>query len=404
MTPGQTVAVALSGGVDSAVTAALLKAEGHTVFGLTMRLGPTSAQAVRDARRVADHLAIAHHVLDLEDAFQSAVVQPFADAYASGETPLPCAVCNRTIKFGALLDHARALGASLLATGHYVRCLPGPRGPEVHRAVDLSRDQSYFLFALPRDVLGIVRFPLGTMPSKTETRARARALGIPVDEKPDSQDLCFAPGGGHTDIVRRLRPEADQSGPIVDLEGRVLGQHRGLIHHTVGQRRGLGVGGTEEPLYVVRLEAEGQRVVVGPRAALAVTTFPVDGLNWLGDDPTLPAEGLPVRVKIRNAAPRSAARVTPGPSPATAWGGRVTPRAGAAFGRRGEGLGNRAREAGGGPFWGRKVRETGLLGLAAGAMSSARRERASRAAGLTVTPGVLPRPTRAGSGRAEGPA
>nr|WP_246135321.1 tRNA 2-thiouridine(34) synthase MnmA [Pararhodospirillum oryzae] len=307
------VAVALSGGVDSAVTAALLHAEGFDVIALTMDLGPASAGAVRDARRICDHLGLEHHVLNLAARFQESVVGPFADSYAEGQTPLPCAVCNREVKFGTLLEAARDKGADLLATGHYVRLSDGPEGPCLRRALDTHRDQSYFLFALPRAVLGSLRFPLGAMPGKDETRALAGRLGLPVERKPDSQDLCFCPQGDHASLVARLRPDASQPGPIVDTTGRVLGEHRGLIHHTVGQRRGLGLGGGP-PLYVVALEPEGRRVVVGPREALACRSFGLRALNWLGPGPGPALNGTPVRVKIRNAAPPVAATVHPLPA------------------------------------------------------------------------------------------
>lgn len=315
------IAVALSGGVDSAVTSRLLMDSGADVIGLTMRLvGGNVDNVVAGAAQVANALGIDHHVIDLADAFHDHVLAPFADAYASGLTPLPCALCNRAIKFGRLLDAAKDLGAEKLATGHYVRLQDGPDGPELHRAVNLIRDQSYFLFTLPQDRLGDVLFPLGGFASKDVTRQLARDFGLAVSQKPDSQDLCFAPKGDHRGVVLGLRPDAAQRGDIVDDQGRVLGTHTGLLDYTIGQRKGLGLGGVKgeddtAPLYVTRLEPSetGGRVVVGPREALARQDFPVTGLNWLAP----PRQQ--VLVKIRNLSPLMPARVeVSGDDPATA--------------------------------------------------------------------------------------
>ncbi|MFN3075900.1 MAG: tRNA 2-thiouridine(34) synthase MnmA [Alphaproteobacteria bacterium] len=305
----------MSGGVDSSVTAALLKEEGHQVVGVTLRLhgvGAASASAappggrtccggsdIGDAKRVADHLGIPHHVLDFTSVFQSEVIDPFADAYVRGETPVPCVACNQTVKFRDLLAVTRRLGADALATGHYVRREDGCAGPELHRAVDHGRDQSYFLFATTREQLHHLRFPLGGM-SKTETRRLADRLGLPVATKPDSQDICFVPEGDYGQLVRRLRPESQAVGEIVHVDGRVLGAHAGVAHYTVGQRRGLGIGGEAEPLYVVRLEADTRRVIVGPRSAAARECLWVNVVNWLGDGEGVPIEGLRVQVRLRS--------------------------------------------------------------------------------------------------------
>src|SRR5690348_1132837 len=271
------VVVAMSGGVDSSATAALLVDQGFDVVGITLQLYDHGAalakkgaccagQDIHDAARVAERLGIPHYVLDYESRFRREVIDDFADAYARGETPIPCVTCNRTVKFRDLLATAKDLGADALATGHYVRRVDGPRGPELHRAADDSRDQSYFLFATTRAQLSFLRFPLGGM-SKDETRALARRFDLPVAAKPDSQDICFVPTGSYGDLVAKLRPEANAPGEIVDERGNVLGRHDGIIHFTIGQRKGLGVAGGE-PLYVLRLDAALKRVVVGPRAAL----------------------------------------------------------------------------------------------------------------------------------------
>ena len=311
----------MSGGVDSSVTAALLVEQGYQVIGLTMQLYDhgtivagsrtcCAGQDIYDARRVADRLGIPHYVVDYESTFLADVMEAFADSYIAGETPVPCVLCNQTVKFRDLIQAARDLGAEFLATGHYVRRVEGSGGPELWRGADHGRDQSYFLFTLTGPQLDFLRFPLGEL-DKDETRALARRYGLAVAEKPDSQDICFVPDGDYARVVERLRPGVCEPGEIVDLEGRILGQHHGIIHFTVGQRRGLDIGGTAERLYVVRLDPARRQVIVGPRSALGRTAFSLRAVNWLGAGETLPAEGLACQVKVRNSFRPAAALVTP---------------------------------------------------------------------------------------------
>jgi tRNA-specific 2-thiouridylase len=311
------VVVAMSGGVDSSTAAALLKRQGHDVIGVTLQLydhaeavgrrgSCCAGQDIHDARRVADKLDIPHYVLDYEQRFRTRVMQAFADSYAAGETPIPCVSCNQHIKFRDLLDAALELGADLLATGHYIERRDGPRGPELYRARDAERDQSYFLFATTRAQLAALTFPLGAL-CKSEVRALARDLGLPIADKADSQDICFVPQGRYTDIVERLKPDAAESGEIVHVDGRVLGRHRGIIHYTIGQRRGLGIGGGA-PLYVVRLDPSRRQVVVGPRESLRTPALALRDVNWLGDAP-VGKEGLGVAVRIRSSAPLQPATI-----------------------------------------------------------------------------------------------
>jgi tRNA-uridine 2-sulfurtransferase len=314
------VVVAMSGGVDSSVTAALLVEQGFDVVGITLQLYDHGAatsrkgaccagQDIHDAARVAEALGIPHYVLDYENRFRAAVIDEFADTYLRGETPIPCVRCNETVKFTDLLATARDLGADALATGHYVRRVVGSLGPELHRAIDTERDQSYFLFATTRSQLEFLRFPLGDL-GKAETRALAKRFALPVAEKPDSQDICFVPSGSYARLVEKLRPGALSPGDIVDAEGRVLGRHDGVINFTVGQRRGLGVAGGDR-LFVVRIEPETRRVIVGPRSALAVQRVALGAVNWLGggSDEAAFRHGIEISVKLRSAQPPVAARL-----------------------------------------------------------------------------------------------
>ncbi|ACK50882.1 tRNA (5-methylaminomethyl-2-thiouridylate)-methyltransferase [Methylocella silvestris BL2] len=323
--PAQTrVVVAMSGGVDSSVVAALMKEQGYDVIAVTMQLydhgeaihrkgACCAGQDIQDARLVAARLDIPHYVLDYEERFREKVINPFSHSYATGETPIPCVSCNSEIKFADLFDTALDLGADVLATGHYVSTRSDEAGERVlHRAFDGARDQSYFLFATTRRQLQMLRFPLGDM-TKTDVRALARRFGLIVADKADSQDICFVPKGKYSDLIERLSPGAAVPGEIVHIDGRVLGRHAGVIHYTIGQRRGLGLGDANagEPLFVIKLDAAGARVVVGPREALATRRAHLRAVNWIGDGELgdLPREGADIFVQVRSTRPPVAGRL-----------------------------------------------------------------------------------------------
>lgn len=327
--PAETrVVVAMSGGVDSSVVAAQLKAEGYDVIGVTLQLYDHGAalkkkgaccagQDIHDARRVAERIGIPHYVLDYENRFRESVIEEFADAYLAGATPVPCIRCNERVKFRDLLQTARELDADCMATGHYIRRLDGPDGAELHMAADPDRDQSYFLFSTTQEQLDFLRFPLGGLACKAQTRALAAEHGLIVADKPDSQDICFVPEGNYAAVIEKLRPGAAEPGDIVDLDGNVLGRHRGVIHYTIGQRRGLGIGGLGDPLYVVRLDPELRQVIVGPRTALATRIVPVAEVNWLGEGAFAARPETEIMVRIRSTRPPAPAILRPtGPTTA----------------------------------------------------------------------------------------
>jgi tRNA-specific 2-thiouridylase len=322
------VLVAMSGGVDSSVVAAVLSDQGYDVVGVTLQLYDHGAalakkgaccagRDIHDARRVADEMGFPHYVLDYENKFKESVIDEFADAYLAGATPVPCIRCNERVKFRDLLETAKDLDADCMATGHYIQRFMGNNKAELHKAADGDRDQSYFLFSTKQDQLDYLRFPLGHLTSKAETRELARKYGLPVADKPDSQDICFVPNGSYAAVIEKLRPEAADPGDIVHLDGRVLGHHKGIINYTVGQRRGLGIGGGD-PLYVVKLDADHKHVIVGPKEALATRTVTIKEVNWLGDDAFMDVAERTVAVRVRSTrAPKEAIVRPTSPTSAT---------------------------------------------------------------------------------------
>ncbi len=315
------VVVAMSGGVDSSVVAAQLAEEGHDVVGVTLQLYDHGAalakkgaccagRDIQDAARVAETMGFPHYVLDYENTFREAVMEEFADAYLAGATPVPCIRCNERVKFKDLLATAKDLNADCMATGHYIQRKMGATA-ELHQATDANRDQSYFLFSTTRDQLDYLRFPLGHLASKAETRALAARYGLAVADKPDSQDICFVPNGNYAAVIEKLRPGAADPGDIVDLAGNVLGHHRGVIHYTIGQRKGLGIGGLGDPLYVVKLDPAARHVIVGPKEALSTRMIPLREINWLGDEDFTARAEWHLSVKVRSTRPPRPAVLRP---------------------------------------------------------------------------------------------
>ena len=316
------VVVAMSGGVDSSVVAAELAQQGYDVVGITLQLYDYGAalakkgaccagRDIHDARRVAEDLKFPHYVLDYENKFREVVIDDFAESYLAGATPVPCIRCNERVKFKDLLETAKDLDADCMATGHYIQRKDGPLGAELHMAADHQRDQSYFLFSTSPEQLDYLRFPLGHLTSKAETRALASKYGLCVADKPDSQDICFVPDGNYAAVIEKLHPGSAQPGDIVDLQGNVLGRHGGIIHYTVGQRRGLRIGGLTDPIYVVRLDIDLKQVIVGPKEMLATRQVPLKEVNWLGDDPLMYRTEWKIAVKVRSTHPPKDAILRP---------------------------------------------------------------------------------------------
>ena len=321
--PSETrVVVAMSGGVDSSVVAAQLASEGYDVIGVTLQLydhGAALAKKgaccagidIHDARRVAERMNFPHYVLDYENIFKETVIDEFADSYLGGATPVPCIRCNERVKFKDLLETAKDLDADCMATGHYIQRKHGKNGPELHCAADPKRDQSYFLFPTTKEQLNFLRFPLGRLKSKGETRSLAKKFDLSISDKPDSQDICFVPNGDYASVIEKLRPGAAEPGEIVHADGRILGNHAGVIHFTVGQRRGLGVGGLSDPLYVTSLNVEDRQVIVGPKELLKAHKINVSEINWLGDQDFFSTKQWKLKVKVRSTRPPQDALVRP---------------------------------------------------------------------------------------------
>ena len=316
------VVVAMSGGVDSSVVAAELAQQGYDVVGITLQLYDHGAalakkgaccagRDIHDARRVADDLNFPHYVLDYENKFREAVIDNFAESYLAGSTPVPCIRCNERVKFKDLLQTAKDLDADCMATGHYIQRKSGSLGVELHMAADQQRDQSYFLFSTTAEQLDYLRFPLGHLTSKAETRALASKYGLGVADKPDSQDICFVPNGNYAAVIEKLHPGSAQPGDIVDQKGNILGRHSGIIHYTIGQRRGLGVGGLANPIYVIRLDIDLKQVIVGPKEMLATRQVPLKEVNWLGDTPLSSKTEWQISAKVRSTRPPKDAILRP---------------------------------------------------------------------------------------------
>jgi tRNA-specific 2-thiouridylase len=321
--PAQTrVVVAMSGGVDSSVVAAMLAEEGYDVVGVTLQLYDHGAalakkgaccagRDIHDARRVAEEMGFPHYVLDYENTFREAVMDEFADSYLGGATPVPCIRCNERVKFKDLLETAKDLDADCMATGHYIQRKMGDAGAELHAAADPTKDQSYFLFSTTQNQLDYLRFPLGHHASKEETRALAGKYGLSVADKPDSQDICFVPNGDYAAVIEKLRPGAAEPGEIIDADGNVLGTHKGVIHYTIGQRRGLGIGGLADPLYVVKLDVDQKQVVVGPKDMLATRRVPIREINWIGGGKLMDMSERQIAVRVRSTRPPTDAVLRP---------------------------------------------------------------------------------------------
>ena len=316
------VVVAMSGGVDSSVVAAELAQQGYDVVGITLQLYDHGAalakkgaccagRDIHDARRVAEDLNFPHYVLDYENRFREAVIDDFAESYLAGATPVPCIRCNERVKFKDLLQTAKDLDADCMATGHYIQRKSGQLGAELHMAADHQRDQSYFLFSTTKEQLDYLRFPLGHLTSKAETRALAIKYGLGVADKPDSQDICFVPDGNYAAVIEKLHPGSAQPGDIVDQQGNALGRHNGIIHYTIGQRRGLGIGGLTDPIYVVRLDIDRKQVIVGPKELLATRQVPLKEVNWLGDQPITSQTEWKISAKVRSTRPPKDAILRP---------------------------------------------------------------------------------------------